>query len=154
MIDVLAATSGGSSGKGGSSIASFLPLLLIVVVGYMLLVRPARNRQRKAAENRTALEPGAEVTTTAGLLATVVSVDGDTVTLEVAPGVHSRYVRAAIARVHPTDEPTLDDHGLDAPEQESIPDPGESRPTDAAPPEGNPPGGTGPDGTGRDPTER
>lgn len=97
---VFAAGSSGSTGKGGSSALSFLPLILIVAVGYLLLIRPARNRQRKALETRTNVTPGSEVTTTAGLIATVVSVDDDTVTLEVAPGVHSRYLKAAIARVH------------------------------------------------------
>ncbi|HEU5035283.1 MAG TPA: preprotein translocase subunit YajC [Mycobacteriales bacterium] len=101
VLSVLAAGSGGSgSSGGGSSALSFLPLLLIVAIGYLLLVRPARNRQRKAMETRSNVQPGAEVTTTAGLLATVVSVEDDTVTLEVAPGVHSRYVKAAIARVN------------------------------------------------------
>ncbi|HET7531170.1 MAG TPA: preprotein translocase subunit YajC [Mycobacteriales bacterium] len=102
---VLAAGSSGSSGGGGASISGFLPLLLIVVVGYLLLVRPARARQRKALETRTSVQPGVEVTTTAGLIATVVAVDDDTVTLEVAPGVHSRYVKGAIGRVNTPPEP-------------------------------------------------
>jgi len=147
---VLAAGSGGSSGGGGSSFLSFLPLLLIIVVGYLLLIRPARNRQRKAMENRGAIAPGAEVTTTAGLLATVVSVDedGDTVTLEVAPGIHSRYLKGAIARVHnPLDE-TLDADGSHSstgvfgggpgPEHEALPDPRNDPQTD-------PEGDVGPD---------
>jgi preprotein translocase subunit YajC len=105
---VLAASSGGSSGKGGG-LGPLIPFLLIAVVGYLLLVRPARNRQRRALENRRAIEPGVEVTTTAGLIATVVAVDDDTVTLEVAPGVHSRYVKAAIGRVNTPPEPEIDD---------------------------------------------
>jgi preprotein translocase subunit YajC len=111
VIALIAAGSSSSGGKSGGGLLSFLPLLLIVAVGYLLLVRPARARQRKALENRSVLEPGAEVTTTAGMLATVVSVDEDgIVTLEVAPGVHSRFVRAAIARVHtPYEEPVEDE---------------------------------------------
>lgn len=89
---------------------SFLPLLLIVAIGYLLLVRPARNRQRKAMETRSNVQVGSEVTTTAGLLATVVAVEDDTVTLEVAPGVHSRFVKGAIARVNsPFDAPPAGD---------------------------------------------
>ena len=115
---MLAAGSTGStsSGKsGGSSLTGFLPLILIVVVGYLLLIRPARNRQKRAMENRAAVTPGVEVTTTAGLIATVVDVnDDDTVTLEVAPGVHSRYVKGAIARVNtpmePEPEPPTGEH--------------------------------------------
>jgi preprotein translocase subunit YajC len=112
-IAILAAgSSGGSSGGGGgSSLFSFLPLILIVLVGYFLLIRPARNRQRKAMENRSAITPGAEVTTTAGLIATVTSVndEDDTVTLEIAPGVQARFVKGAIARVHSPLEPELPD---------------------------------------------
>ena len=104
---VLAASSGGG---GGNGIVGFLPLILIVLVGYFLLIRPARRRQRAALENRQAINPGAEVTTTAGLLATVVSVDedGDIITLEIAPGINARFVKGAIARVHSPDEPEVE----------------------------------------------
>lgn len=86
--------------SGGGSLGAFIPLLLIVLVGYFLLVRPARARQRDMANTRSRVAPGVEVQTTAGLLATVVSVEEDgVVVLEVAPGVHCRYLSAAIARV-------------------------------------------------------
>jgi preprotein translocase subunit YajC len=108
---VLAGSSGGSSGKSGGGLGPLIPFLLIAVVGYLLLVRPARARQRRALENKRAIEPGVEVTTTAGLIATVVAVDDEdgTVTLEVAPGVHSRYVKAAIGRVNTPPEPETDE---------------------------------------------
>jgi preprotein translocase subunit YajC len=115
---VLAAGSGGSSGKSGGGLGPLIPFLLIAVVGYLLLVRPARARQRRALENKRAVEPGVEVTTTAGLIATVVAVDDEdgTVTLEVAPGVHSRYVKAAIGRVNTPPEPEI---GEDADAEEN-----------------------------------
>jgi len=37
--------------------------------------------------------------TTAGLFATVTSIDGDHVMLEIAPGVNVRYMAAAVAKV-------------------------------------------------------
>lgn len=118
VLSLLAAGSsgGGSSGGGGGGALSFLPLVLIVAVGYLLLIRPARNRQRKAAETRGNVEPGSQVTTTAGLLATVIAVDDDTVTLEVAPGVHSRYLKGAIARVQSPFDATVEQLG-EPPEQ-------------------------------------
>jgi preprotein translocase subunit YajC len=119
---VLAAVLAKSGGSGGGGALNFLPLVLIVLVGYFLLIRPARRRQRVAAENRTAVLPGAEVTTTAGLLATVVSVDDDVITLEIAPGVNARFVKGAIARVHSPLEP--EPHMDDLPgEHEAIADP-------------------------------
>ena len=121
---VLAGLAAGSSGKGGGSGAfTFLPLILIVLVGYFLLIRPARMRQRKAMENRAAIEPGVEVTTTAGLLATVTSVneEDDTITLEIAPGVQARFVKGAIARVNTPPEPeTVPEPELPTGEHEAI----------------------------------
>ena len=97
---MLAAVGPLAASSSGTSLGAFVPLLLIVLVGYFLLVRPARARQREMSNVRTRIAPGVEVQTTAGLLAKVVSVEDDgVVVLEVAPGVHSRYLAAAIARV-------------------------------------------------------
>jgi preprotein translocase subunit YajC len=109
VLAVLAAGSSGASsgGGGGGGAFTFLPLILIVLVGYFLLIRPARMRQRKAMASRGEVTPGVEVTTTAGLLATVISVneEDDTLTLEIAPGVQARFVKGAIARVNTPPEP-------------------------------------------------
>jgi preprotein translocase subunit YajC len=120
--------------SGGGGIVSFLPLILIVLVGYFLLIRPARMRQRKALENRTGVTPGVEVTTTAGILATVVSVDedGDVVTLEIAPGVQARFLKGAIARVH---TPFEEEPEAMTGEHEAITDPEPTPGSDAGPPE-------------------
>jgi preprotein translocase subunit YajC len=130
--------------KGGSSLLSFIPLLVIVGIGYLLLVRPARNRQRRALENRSALEPGVEVTTTAGLLATVVAVEDDVVTLEIAPGVNAKFVRGAIARVNTPAEAVEDIqpmHDDTLPTREDGPQsPEPHQPTTEIPPEPGPAG--------------
>jgi len=137
VVHFLAAGStGGSTSKGGG-IGFLFPLLLILVVAYLFLIRPARARQRAALQNRSNIEPGVEVTTTAGLIATVVAVDDDTVTLEVAPGVHNRYVKAAIGRVNTPIEPEPDaemagEHEAITPEHEEItpePEDNDGKPT-------------------------
>ncbi|WP_202637863.1 preprotein translocase subunit YajC [Bailinhaonella thermotolerans] len=80
-------------------LAQLLPFILIIVVFYFLLIRPQRKRQQEQLRMQSSLAPGTRVMTTAGLYATVVAVDDDDVILEVAPGVESRYVKGAIARV-------------------------------------------------------
>jgi preprotein translocase subunit YajC len=109
---VLATTSSG--GGGSNPLGLLVPLLLFGAIGYLLLIRPARNRQRRLLESRSALEVGVEVITTAGLIANVVEIRDEDVTLEIAPGVRSRFLKGAIARVVPPDvpdEPT--DDGVD-----------------------------------------
>jgi preprotein translocase subunit YajC len=88
----------GSGGGGGSPIG-FLVIIVIFAVVYIVFLRPARSRSKKAAAQRNKAEVGDRVTTTAGLIATVVAIDDDEVTLEVAPGVYSQYLPAAILRV-------------------------------------------------------
>ncbi len=87
-------------------LSSILPLILLVVVFYFLLIRPQRKRQQEAVKMQNSLTPGARVMTTTGLFGTVVAVDNEDVILEVAPGIETRWVKAAIGRVvTPGDEP-------------------------------------------------
>ncbi|WP_226899805.1 preprotein translocase subunit YajC [Nonomuraea phyllanthi] len=80
-------------------LTSIVPLILLVVVFYFLLIRPQRKRQQEAIQMQNSLTPGARVMTTTGLFATVVAVDNEDVILEVAPGIETRWVKAAIGRV-------------------------------------------------------
>jgi preprotein translocase subunit YajC len=68
---------------------------------YFVTIRPQRNRQRAATAIQRDLVPGARVRTTAGMYATVVSVQDQDVILEVAPGVNVRYLRRAVMDVVP-----------------------------------------------------
>ena len=89
-----AATKSSSSGLN-------IILIIVVLFGvlYFVMIRPQRNRQRKAQEQSNQVAPGSRVRTTAGMYATVVAVDGDDVILEVAPGVEVRYVKRSIMQV-------------------------------------------------------
>ena len=80
--------------NGGSIV-----FLLIMVAIFAVLISSQRRRQRAALQVQHQLEPGSQVMTTAGLFATVISVNDADVELEVAPGVVCRYARQAIARV-------------------------------------------------------
>ena len=79
-----------------------MPLLLIVLlfgVMYFMMIRPQQKRRREAQAMQSALGPGDEIVTIGGLHATVVAVDDEVVTVEIAPGVNVRFARPAIARV-------------------------------------------------------
>ena len=101
------------AGGGGS----FTPLLLIVLlfgVMYFLMIRPQQKRRREAQAMQSSLGAGDEIVTIGGLHATVVSIDDDVVTVEIAPGVNARFARPAIARVVsqqdvPEEEAVLDE---------------------------------------------
>ena len=85
--------------SGGSSLLTFLPIILLIAAMYFLMIRPQSKKRREAQEMQSRLSPGDEVQTVGGLYATVVAVDDESATLEAAPGVSMRYARGAIARV-------------------------------------------------------
>jgi preprotein translocase subunit YajC len=96
---ILAAT---STSKGNPYL---FPIIIVALFGllYFVMIRPQRNRQRQAAQTQNQIVPGSRVRTTAGMYATVTSIDGDDVMLEVAPGVNVKYMRRAIMGVVPDD---------------------------------------------------
>ena len=78
---------------------SFLPLVLIALVFWLLIVRPQRRRQQALAATQAALTPGSEVMLGSGMFGRVASLDDETVQREVAPGTVVKVSRAAIVRV-------------------------------------------------------
>ena len=94
-------------------LANLVPLLLLGLLFYVLLIRPQRNRQRQAQQLLSQVSPGDQVVTTAGLYGTVAEVAGDSVSLEVSPGVRMRFVKGAISRIVAPEE--SDAAVLDAP---------------------------------------
>jgi preprotein translocase subunit YajC len=92
-----AGESGDAAGGG-----SFVPLLMIVLlfaVMYFLLIRPQQKRRQQAVRMQSELAVGDEVITVGGLYGTIAAMDDEAVSLEVAPGVQTRYARSAVARV-------------------------------------------------------
>ncbi|WP_406313796.1 preprotein translocase subunit YajC [Streptosporangium sp. NBC_01639] len=83
----------------GGNYSSLIMIALMVVVFYFLLIRPQRKRQQEQAQMQNTLAPGTRIMTTTGLFATVVAIDADDVILEIAPGVETRWIKAAIGRV-------------------------------------------------------
>ncbi|MET9884175.1 preprotein translocase subunit YajC [Streptomyces sp. NPDC006430] len=75
-------------------------LPFIVLIGAMfLMTRSAKKKQQAAAQMRDHMTPGTGVRTIGGMYATVKEIGEDTVTLEVAPGVHAIYAKNSIGAV-------------------------------------------------------
>ncbi|WP_198940348.1 preprotein translocase subunit YajC [Micromonospora sp. CB01531] len=88
-----------ASGGGAGSLTPILMIALLFGVMYFMMIRPQQKRRREAEQMQSALGPGDEVVTIGGLHGTVTAVEDETVLLEVAPGVQTRYARPAVARV-------------------------------------------------------
>jgi preprotein translocase subunit YajC len=93
---ILAAT---TATKSGNPAFTFIILAVLVGLFYVLIMRPQRNRQRKAQQTQSHVMPGQRVRTTAGMYGTVVSGDDRDVVIEIAPGVEVTMLRRAIMDV-------------------------------------------------------
>ena len=84
----------------GGSNGSFGTVLLVAALGLLLLTfLRTRRAQREAVTTQNRVSPGAEIMTTSGLYATVVSVEDGVMTLETGPGQVSRWDQRAVARI-------------------------------------------------------
>lgn len=90
---------------GGFNYTDIVFLVLIVLVFYLLILRPQRRRQQRAVQMQSAITPGQQIRTTAGIYGTVVSADDRDVVVQIAPGVEIRMMRRAVMDVVPDDEP-------------------------------------------------
>jgi len=89
----------GTATKSGNPAFTFIILAVLVGLFYVLIMRPQRNRQRKATQTQSQVMPGQRVRTTAGMYGTVVSGDDRDVVIEIAPGVEVTMLRRAIMDV-------------------------------------------------------
>ncbi len=73
-----------------------VPLVVIFVIFYFLLIRPARTRQKLVQKMLDALKSGDKVITSGGLLGTVVAIDKGIVQLRIADKVKVDVTRSSI----------------------------------------------------------
>ena len=100
------------------------PQFLIIVVLlfgvlWVVLIRPQKRRQLQQREMLDNLSDGDEILTAGGLYATVRSVDGDDVHVEISPGTEVRLAKRAVAAVIP---PASEDGEAEALEEPDEPD--------------------------------
>ena len=69
-----------------SLIATFAPMVLLIVIMYFFLIRPQRKKDKKVKEMLAALKVGDRVCTIGGMYGTIINIrDENTVTLALGP---------------------------------------------------------------------
>ncbi len=84
---------------GSSSFMSFVPLIFMFAIFYLLLIRP---QQKKAKEHKALLESlqkGDQIVTAGGIHGKVTAIDEGVVVIEIATGVNIRMNKGFIASV-------------------------------------------------------
>jgi preprotein translocase subunit YajC len=76
-------------------------VLAVPVLLLLFLMSRTRRQQRELAQTQAEITVGSRVMTTSGLHAEVTALLDDQIELEIAPGVRTRWVRQAVARIEP-----------------------------------------------------
>jgi preprotein translocase subunit YajC len=87
------------------TLVELLPFAAIAAAFWLLIIRPASTRRKAQAALVASLAPGQRIMTTAGVFGTVAAIDGERVSVEVAPGVVIEMLAVAIAQVVPAPVP-------------------------------------------------
>ncbi len=96
--------------KKSSGSPVFFILILVMIGVYFVWLRPQRRRQQAAAQAQRQADVGDEVVTAAGIYGRVVAIDGDRVSVEIAPGTTIDVAKRALGqRVDPVVEDPVDE---------------------------------------------
>ena len=85
----------------------FLPLIIIMGAFMFFASRRQRKAMQATIDLQESLRAGDVVNTTSGLQGTIASIGDDTVDLEIAPGVVTRWMKMAIRNLVTSDLPQI-----------------------------------------------
>jgi preprotein translocase subunit YajC len=96
--------SAGTAGEAGargpmSTLLSFAPFILIIVIFYFLIIRPQSKKQKETQKMLAALKKGDKVVTAGGIHGTIDKVDDSTVVLKVDDYTKIKFSRTSISSV-------------------------------------------------------
>ena len=96
-----ATTAGAGAGGAGLGLISILPWIAILVIFYLLMIRPQQQRVKQHQAMVAGVKPRDTAVTSGGLIGKVTKVDDNEVELEVAQGVRVRVVKSMLSDVRP-----------------------------------------------------
>ena len=98
MLDFLAA---GSAASGPPGWVQFLPIIGMVLIFWLLIIRPQMQKQKQHQAKIAAVKKGDQVVTAGGLLGKVIKVDDQYAEIEIAQGVRVKALKSTIGDIVP-----------------------------------------------------
>ena len=90
--------------SGAGSFISFIPLVLIFVIFYLLLIRPQQKKSKEHREMLASLKKNDKIMTSGGMFGKVIALTETEVTVEVAPNMRVQISRPNISQVIRTEK--------------------------------------------------
>jgi preprotein translocase subunit YajC len=97
-------------------------MVLLLVVMYVLMIRPQRRRQQEQASMIEGAGVGDDILTTGGIYGTVTHAEGDDIVVEIADGLSVHMTRRGIAAVLPPEHEEHEEEDAEAMRQRALED--------------------------------
>ncbi|WP_407051352.1 preprotein translocase subunit YajC [Methyloraptor flagellatus] len=102
------AQAGAAAPAGSEMLISLAPFVFILVIMYVLIIRPQRQQMKKHQELIANIRRGDTVVLSSGIIGKVSKTADAEVEVEIAPGVKVQVVRSTISEVRAKGEPVKD----------------------------------------------
>ena len=99
------------AGQQPGPFISFLPLILILGIFYVIIWLPMKRRQNRIREFQAALKVGEKIVTTSGIYGSITKLQGKSVQIQVADRVRIEIARSAIGGYQGQDPVVQDGSG-------------------------------------------
>jgi len=101
MTFELLAAAGAGAAAAPPAWVSFLPIIGMIAIFWLLIIRPQMKRQKEHQEKVAGMKKGDQVVTAGGLVGKVIKVDDTYVDLELGPNVRVKAIKATIGDIIP-----------------------------------------------------
>ncbi len=89
----------GATAQQTSLLASMLPLIVIIAIFYLIVIMPARKKQKQHQEKINTLSGGERIVTSGGIFGTVVRVMDDRLEIKVDKNTNLQIAKAAVSTI-------------------------------------------------------
>lgn len=91
-----------------AALASWAPILFMILIFYFLLYRPQQKARKARDEMMSSLKVGTKIITAGGIYGTITELSDEILTVQIADDVNIKITRGAVGTVAP-DKKVIDD---------------------------------------------
>jgi preprotein translocase subunit YajC len=98
-MELFAQEVAGQAAQQPSMLTSMLPLVVIIAIFYLIVIMPARKKQKQHQEKIGSLSGGERILTAGGIFGTVVRVMDDRLEIKVDKNTHLQVAKSAVSTI-------------------------------------------------------
>lgn len=112
MISTFLLAQGGNAGSGPSPLVTFMPLVFMVAIFYVMVMRPQQRKEKERRRQIADAKKGQRVVFGGGIFGVIANTKEDTFVVKIADNVKVEILKGAVSQVLEKGAQPADDTGL------------------------------------------